>query len=242
MLGLAGAGAFAAALPGQARAQDMTGSTVTFGNRIPRSWFWVQGLGVSDQGYGKDPFETFALDLALRAAGIEDYNVMTYSSVVPKVSYGNISRPDIGDDGSISRPDHVEVTPGSVLEAVLSEQSMAVPAGEVWTVVTGLGLQWAAETGSPETLRNGYVATYIELNKYATRSGVAERAARVALHAALGHELKIRDLVPFAGEEDPTVVMLASQVDNSSGIGPLFATQITGLACYEYVFPVVGSK
>ena len=241
-----GAGAAAAlaatTMTPHAAAEGRAGTSLTFGNRIPRSWFWFQGLGVTEQGYGKKPHEPFAFDLALRKGGIEDYNVMTYSSVVPRISYGNISAPNPAADGTISRPDSINVTPGSVLEVIMSQQSITVPAGQTWTTSTGLGLQWAAEAGSRDTLRNGYLATYVELNKFRTRTGVAERAARVAIKTALGHGLGIRDLVPFAEEEEPTIVVLASRVDNTSGIGPLFATQITGLACYDYVFPIVGSE
>jgi len=48
------------------------------GCRIPKEYFWVIGWGESDVG-----IETGSYDAALHMAGIEDYNVMLYSSVLP---------------------------------------------------------------------------------------------------------------------------------------------------------------
>jgi arginine decarboxylase len=48
------------------------------GCRIPKEYFWVIGWGESDVG-----IETGSYDAALHMAGIEDYNVMLYTSVLP---------------------------------------------------------------------------------------------------------------------------------------------------------------
>jgi arginine decarboxylase len=48
------------------------------GCRIPREYFWVIGWGESDVGV-----ETGSYDAALHMAGIENYNVMLYTSVLP---------------------------------------------------------------------------------------------------------------------------------------------------------------
>jgi arginine decarboxylase len=48
------------------------------GCRIPKEYFWVIGWGESDVG-----IETGSYDAALHMAGIEDYNVLLYTSVLP---------------------------------------------------------------------------------------------------------------------------------------------------------------
>src|SRR3984893_4411736 len=48
------------------------------GCRIPREYFWVIGWGESDIA-----IETGSYDAALHMAGIENYNVMLYTSVLP---------------------------------------------------------------------------------------------------------------------------------------------------------------
>ena len=46
--------------------------------RIPREYFWVVGWGESHVG-----IETGSYDAALHMAGIENYNLMLYSSMLP---------------------------------------------------------------------------------------------------------------------------------------------------------------
>lgn len=242
-LGLAGGAAAALALtpavlaPAALRAQEAAGPV--YGNRVPRSWYWFQGLGVSDSGFGDNPYETFAYDLALRKGGIEDYNVIPYTSVVPRVSYGRIAKPERAADGTMRRPDTVAVTPGSVLEVIMSQQGMTVQPGQSRTICTGLGIRWAAEPGSPEVLRNGYAAEYVIAYDYAVWVKTAEKAAEDAIRAALDHELSVRGLVPYAPDGEPDIVVLANIVDNAGGVAPLYVTQITGIGCYEYIFPTV---
>ena len=54
-----------------------------FGPRIPTTYFVTTGTGESDRGIPPDPYETFSCDLALREAGIENFNVVYYTSVLP---------------------------------------------------------------------------------------------------------------------------------------------------------------
>ena len=51
------------------------------GCRIPQKYFWVIGWGESDVG-----IETASYDAALHMAGLEKYNVMLYSTVLPPVA------------------------------------------------------------------------------------------------------------------------------------------------------------
>src|ERR1035438_8476580 len=60
------------------------------GCRIPKEYFWVIGWGESDVG-----IETGSYDAALHMAGIENYNVMLYTSVLPPETVELLHLPDI---------------------------------------------------------------------------------------------------------------------------------------------------
>jgi len=63
---------------------------VEIGCRIPKEYFWVIGWGESDVG-----IETGSYDVALHMAGIENYNVMLYTSVLPPETAELPHLPDI---------------------------------------------------------------------------------------------------------------------------------------------------
>jgi arginine decarboxylase len=63
---------------GQALADE-----AVFGPRIPQNYFVTTGVGQTDLGRGIDPWETGSYDLALMDAGIENFNIVTYTSVLP---------------------------------------------------------------------------------------------------------------------------------------------------------------
>lgn len=67
---------------------DDTGATSgsIFGNRIPQYYFVTSGSGDTDIGPGDDPWETGSYDLALMEAGIANFNVVPYTSVLPPES------------------------------------------------------------------------------------------------------------------------------------------------------------
>jgi arginine decarboxylase len=52
-------------------------------NRLPYEYFVTTGRGQSDAGSKGLPFETGSYDAALNDAGIENANIMVYSSVIP---------------------------------------------------------------------------------------------------------------------------------------------------------------
>lgn len=52
-------------------------------NRIPKRYVVVAGSGQSNFGPGTDPWETASYDLALCDAGIENCNIVKYTSVIP---------------------------------------------------------------------------------------------------------------------------------------------------------------
>lgn len=55
-----------------------------YGTRIPKDYFTTTGSGETDLGQGIDPWETGSYDLALMDAKIENYNIVQYTSVMPK--------------------------------------------------------------------------------------------------------------------------------------------------------------
>jgi len=56
------------------------------GNRIPHEYFLTSGRGESDVGSEGLPYETGSYDAALNVAGIQNANVIEYTSVLPKES------------------------------------------------------------------------------------------------------------------------------------------------------------
>ncbi len=73
------------------------------GCRIPKEYFWIVGWGESDVG-----IEAGSYDAALTMAGIENYNVMLYTSVL--------------SPEAIELPDLPNIHHGSVLEGIIAVQ------------------------------------------------------------------------------------------------------------------------
>jgi arginine decarboxylase len=84
-------------------AKYLTTRYAEIGCRIPREFFWIIGWGESDVG-----IETGCYDAALHMAGIENYNVMLYTSVLPPEALELPHLPDIHH--------------GSVLEGIMAVQ------------------------------------------------------------------------------------------------------------------------
>ena len=63
---------------------------MTQGVRFPTMAFITGGAGQADDGIPPQPFETFCYDSALMQAKIENFNVVPYTSVLPKEIKGNI--------------------------------------------------------------------------------------------------------------------------------------------------------
>lgn len=81
---------------------------IEVGCRIPKDYFWVIGQGESDVG-----IETGSYDAALAMAGIENFNVMLYTSVLPPEACEMAHLPDIHH--------------GSVLEGIIAVQHTERP-------------------------------------------------------------------------------------------------------------------
>ena len=82
--------------------------SLVVGNRIPRKFFWTSGVGESDITIHAGSYH-----LALKEAGIEKFNIMVYSSILPSIAVES------------SKPVNDEVVYGSVMETI-----MAVSSGE----------------------------------------------------------------------------------------------------------------
>lgn len=79
--------------------QDLGG--ITIGNRVPKDYFETKGSGESDITIHAGSYH-----LALREAGIEMCNIMTYSSILPGIAQ------------RIEKP--VQITHGAVMESIMS--------------------------------------------------------------------------------------------------------------------------
>lgn len=149
-----------------------------FGPRIPTAYFATTGTGQSDQGIPPDPYETFSYDLALLEAGIENFNVVFYTSVLPPESY------EIPLSEAKAHIHH-----GSVLETIMAK------AGGVQgdTVCAGVGRVWAQDASGQ--FIGGFAAEYERVYK---GQQVDEKTAREdavkQLTRSLNHELSIRGL------------------------------------------------
>lgn len=149
-----------------------------FGPRIPTAYFATTGTGQSDQGIPPDPYETFSYDLALLEAGIENFNVVFYTSVLPPESY------EIPLDKAKQYIHH-----GSVLETIMAK------AGGVQgdTVCAGVGRVWAQDASGK--FIGGFAAEYERVYKgQKVDEKTAQKDAVKQLMRSLNHELSIRGL------------------------------------------------
>ena len=83
---------------------------MTEGVRYPTLAFQTGGAGQADEGIPPQPFETFCYDSALMQAKIENFNVIPYTSVLPKELFGNI----VPVDKVVNQFKH-----GAVLEVIM---------------------------------------------------------------------------------------------------------------------------
>jgi len=79
----------------RSRLENIISDTLVFGNRIPKDFFITSGLGESDIAIHAGSYH-----LALKDAGIEGYNHITYSSILPKIA-NEIKKPEKYVHGSV---------------------------------------------------------------------------------------------------------------------------------------------
>lgn len=197
-------------------AQD---ASTYFGPRIPITYFATTGTGQSDQGIPPDPYETFSYDLALLEAGIENFNVMYYTSVLPPESY----------EVPLS-----QVAPyihhGSVLEAIMAKAGGLK--GD--TVVAGIGRVLARNSSG--TTIGGFAAEYEFVYERQTISPAQAYAdAQQQLTKSLQHELDIRGLTQAS---DMIYNITSLQITKNYGI----ALAALGFVNFEYPGPLPADK
>ena len=120
------------------QSQMNKGLSLVVGNRIPRKFFWTSGVGESNITIHAGSYH-----LALKEAGIEKFNIMVYSSILPSIAVES------------SKPESDEIVYGSVMETI-----MAVSSGESGKRLTAgiiYGWLYDKETGKKY---GGLVAEY----------------------------------------------------------------------------------
>lgn len=74
---------------------DLSPNGMILGNRIPKDYFITTGIGESDIAV-----HAGSLHLALKSAGIEKSNIITYSSIIPGIAT-EIDKPDTTMHGEV---------------------------------------------------------------------------------------------------------------------------------------------
>jgi arginine decarboxylase len=192
-----------------------------FGCRIPTAYFATSGTGQSDEGIPPDPYETFSYDLALQAAGIENFNVVYYTSVLPPESY------EVPIDTVKPYFKH-----GAVLESIMAKAGGY--RGD--TVAAGVGRVWAID--SKGAYVGGFAAEYERIyDREKVSPQQAENDAVQQLTKSLQHELDIRGLKQ-KGEMKFTVTSL--YIEKKYGIS------LAALGFVNFIYPgpapVTGTK
>ena len=107
---------------------------MTEGVRYPTLAFQTGGAGQADEGIPPQPFETFCYDSALMQAKIENFNVIPYTSVLPKELFGNI----VPVDKVVNQFKH-----GAVLEVIMAGNG--ANRDQHKAIATGVGICWGKD-------------------------------------------------------------------------------------------------
>jgi arginine decarboxylase len=116
--------------------QEANHKTYIFGNRIPNNFFITWGKGESEVTVHAGSF-----DDALRMAQIQDYNIITYSSILPPEA----------EEVSVPKVMHH----GAVLESIMAEVS-----GKKGETLTAGLIIWKVRNKSNGQVIGGFVAEY----------------------------------------------------------------------------------
>ena len=126
---------------------------IVLGCRIPKDYFITSGIGESDVGIHAGSY-----DDALKAANIENCNIIVYSSVMPPEAH------------EVPRPEKIHH--GAVLETI-----QAVMSGNKGEILTAGLITWKVRRCADGRVIGGFVAEY---NGYASQETGAEN-----LHEAM---------------------------------------------------------
>lgn len=150
-----------------------------YGTRYPTLCFYSGGAGQAQDGIPPQPFETFCYDSALKQAKIENFNVIPYTSVLPKELYGNIVPVDMVVDSFHH---------GAVLEVIMAGNGANI--NDHKAIATGIGICWGKDKKG--NLIGGWAAEYVEYFSTPIDDEIAEGHARMWLNKSLNHELALR--------------------------------------------------
>ena len=151
----------------------------TLGTRYPTLAFISGGVGEAGAGIPAQPFETFCYDSALMQAKIENFNVIPYTSVLPKELYGNI----VPVDKVADKFHH-----GAVLEVIMAANGARIE--DHRAIATGIGICWGKDKKGQ--LIGGWAAEYVEYFPTWIDDDIARAHAEMWLNKSLNHELSLR--------------------------------------------------
>ena len=149
------------------------------GTRYPTLAFFTGGAGQAADGIPPQPFETFCYDSALLQAKIENFNIVPYTSVLPKELFGNI----LPVDKVAAHFKH-----GAVLEVIMAGNGARIEDHKA--IATGVGVCWGKDKKG--NLVGGWAAEYVEYFDTPIDNEIAEGHAKMWLNKSLRHELAIR--------------------------------------------------
>ena len=179
------------------------------GVRYPTLGFWTSGAASTKDGFGPHPYETFSFDVALLDAEIQDFNISTYSSVLP----AELVLTDI--DKVKEHFFH-----GAVLEVILAGIGITYSTGAAhrnigirthgrnYVLDSNDAVMAAASCVARQTdikdssgkLIGGYVVEYVDTFPTHVGKDAAQKEADDQLTLAIDHLLSIRGLSPTSGE------------------------------------------
>lgn len=146
--------------------------SLIIGNRVPREFFITSGIGESDV-----TIHAGSYDKAVRESGIENYNIISYTSILPK------------DAVIVERPS--KMIHGSVMEAITAVSN--AKKGERATA--GLIFGWVYNKQTGENL-GGLVAEYNEHDDEETAKKILKASMNEMLHIRYGDnkDIEMRDM------------------------------------------------
>ena len=200
-----------------------------FGCRIPYTYFTTAGGGESDIGGGDDEaaFETGSYDAALKDCGIQDFNIIKYTSVVPAQSF-EVSITDVKDS----------FVTGSVLESIMAQKNGFK--GETITAAVLLTAVYKKVDG-----KHVYTGSYaVEYSGHASptraRRILCENATYLCHRRGLGSLIKGR-VLPFDKKVTTTqgTILHANKfIVKSMKVKKEFGTVLASLCFISYINPI----
>lgn len=149
------------------------------GTRYPTLAFYTGGVGQAQDGIPPQPFETFCYDSALKMAKIQDFNIVPYTSVLPKALYNNIVPVEKVEKHFFH---------GAVLEVIMAANGSTIQDHKA--IATGVGICWGKDKNGE--LIGGWAAEYVEYFSTPINDEIAKGHAEMWLTKSLNHELEIR--------------------------------------------------